>query len=125
MQRLTTVPAWHALMDIKATQPYDLRRVDRCGQNYSLSQCGITLDFDLQFLTAPARQRLFDLANASKFEEKINALFSGSKINFSEDRAALHTALRAPLNKNKSDVGEDRGGPTCLDNLAAKLSYSD
>jgi glucose-6-phosphate isomerase len=39
---------------------------------------------------------LIDLANDCGLRAKIDAMFRGDKINFTEDRAALHTALRAP-----------------------------
>lgn len=37
---------------------------------------------------------LFSLARARKVEQARDAMFSGQKINFTEDRAVLHTALR-------------------------------
>jgi glucose-6-phosphate isomerase len=39
---------------------------------------------------------LIDLANAAGLREKIDAMFRGDKINITENRAVLHTALRAP-----------------------------
>jgi glucose-6-phosphate isomerase len=39
---------------------------------------------------------LRQLAEASSLREKIDAMFSGENINTTEDRAVLHTALRAP-----------------------------
>ncbi len=38
----------------------------------------------------------FALANESDLKGRINAMFSGEKINITENRAVLHTALRAP-----------------------------
>src|SRR5207249_3535316 len=40
---------------------------------------------------------LLRLANQSCLRERIDAMFSGDKINITENRAVLHVALRAPL----------------------------
>ena len=38
--------------------------------------------------------KLFDLAKVTKVDEMKRAMFSGEKINFTEDRAVFHVALR-------------------------------
>jgi glucose-6-phosphate isomerase len=63
---------------------------------FKYSACGITLDFSKQKITNEALQLLIDLANSCQLKDKIHALMSGAKVNTSENRAALHTALRVP-----------------------------
>lgn len=107
LQRLTTLPSWVNLIKIRQSQPYDLRTKSRQYECFTIRQSGVTLDFDLQFLTSVARESLFNLAIESKLTQKIDALFTAEKLNFSENRAVLHTALRAPFEQNIVDVGSE------------------
>lgn len=61
---------------------------------FSLEVDGILLDYSKNLVTNETLNLLIQLANESKLAEKIRDLFSGEKINFTENRAALHTALR-------------------------------
>jgi glucose-6-phosphate isomerase len=61
---------------------------------FSLEVDGILLDYSKNLVTNETLNLLIQLANENKLAEKIHALFSGEKINFTENRAALHTALR-------------------------------
>lgn len=63
---------------------------------FKQSACGIELNFSKQRVTEKILGLLFNLAEACQLKEKINALMSGEKVNVSENRAALHTALREP-----------------------------
>jgi glucose-6-phosphate isomerase len=54
----------------------------------------LLLDFSKCSLTADTLDHLLALARAAKVEEKRDAMFAGAHINFTEDRAVLHTALR-------------------------------
>jgi len=58
------------------------------------------VDFSKNILTEETISLLLDLAKEVKLEEAIASYFSGEKINETEDRAVLHTALRA----NKTDT---------------------
>ena len=66
---------------------------------YSLSTCGITLDFSKQPLTDVTLGHLVQLAGAMALPRWIERMFSGEKINFTEQRAVLHTALRNRSNR--------------------------
>lgn len=57
---------------------------------------GITLDFSRQRLTETILENLLDLAKECRLQDKIHALLNGEKLNISENRPALHTALRVP-----------------------------
>ncbi|EAL65603.1 glucose-6-phosphate isomerase [Dictyostelium discoideum AX4] len=54
----------------------------------------ILLDYSKNRINKETMDLLFELARASKVEEMRNSMFQGEKINITEDRAVLHTALR-------------------------------
>ncbi|HQU89209.1 MAG TPA: glucose-6-phosphate isomerase, partial [Denitromonas sp.] len=57
---------------------------------------GIFIDYSKNRLDDADLQLLFDLADASGLRGAIDAMFAGERINSTEHRAVLHTALRAP-----------------------------
>lgn len=63
--------------------------------DYSLSCNGCYVDFSKQLLDDEAKRSLFSLAREAGLSEAIEAMFRGAHINVTEDRAVLHTALRA------------------------------
>jgi glucose-6-phosphate isomerase len=70
----------------------DRARVD----DFSLDACGLTLDYSKNHLTRESRGLLLKLAEEAELTDAIAAMFSGEKINNTEDRPALHVALRSP-----------------------------
>jgi glucose-6-phosphate isomerase len=66
------------------------------GERLAASGAGIELDYSKNRITDQTLQLLFQLAKHAGLEQRIEAMFSGSKINITENRAVLHTALRAP-----------------------------
>ena len=79
----------------------DNNRFDR----FSISTDHLLLDYSKNYLTEQSFKLLIDLANECKLPTSIAAMFSGDKINYSENRAALHVALRDP-DSDLSEVGE-------------------
>ncbi len=67
---------------------------DQRFQKYSIEHDGILLDYSKNLLTSTTKALLFDLVRESGFNEARKALVSGEKINTTEERAVLHTALR-------------------------------
>ncbi|KAK7084693.1 hypothetical protein SK128_021443 [Halocaridina rubra] len=61
----------------------------------------ILFDYSKNRINDEVLKLLFDLARARKVEASRDAMFSGEKINFTEDRAVLHIALR---NRSNSSV---------------------
>jgi len=55
------------------------------------------LDYSKNRLTTETIGLLLDLAQECHFKEKVRAMFEGKKINLTEHRAVLHTALRLPI----------------------------
>src|SRR5215211_6383492 len=58
-------------------------------------------------ITDETAQLLVQLAEESGLRERIEAMFSGEKINVTEQRAVLHTALRAPKGARIEVDGQD------------------
>jgi glucose-6-phosphate isomerase len=61
---------------------------------FTTSAAGLTLDYSKNLLDETGLQLLLELAEQSGVTEAIPALFRGDKVNTSENRPALHTALR-------------------------------
>ena len=61
---------------------------------YTLSAAGWTLDYSKNRIDAKVMKALFKLAEASDLKGEIEKMFTGKKINATENRAVLHTALR-------------------------------
>src|SRR6267154_3167778 len=99
--RLTDRPAWKGLQahaqKARALHLRDLFADDReRGQRLTAEAAGIYLDYSKNRVTNETIQLLMQLAQESGLRRRIDAMFSGEKINVTENRAVLHTALRAP-----------------------------
>jgi glucose-6-phosphate isomerase len=90
----------YALKDLYQSTPDR----DTC---FKQAACGIELNFSKQRVTHDTLALLFDLAEACQLKEKINALMSGEHVNTSENRPALHTALRLPDSQSLMLNGRD------------------
>ena len=66
------------------------------GEQYVLEAAGLTLDYSKNRVSHKTLQLLVDLAAEIGLRERTEAMYSGERINTTEDRAVLHTALRAP-----------------------------
>jgi glucose-6-phosphate isomerase len=98
---LPTRPAWSALRDhhaqVATTHLRDLFAADPTrGERLSAQACGVYLDYSKNRITDETIALLLQLAEQSDLRGRIDAMFGGEKINITEDRAVLHTALRAP-----------------------------
>jgi len=94
-------PAWKALEShYKKVRRLHLRKLfagdPTRGERFTVAAAGIELDFSKNRITDETLELLIQLAKDARLRERIDAMFSGSKINITEDRAVLHTALRAP-----------------------------
>jgi glucose-6-phosphate isomerase len=66
------------------------------GKHLTAEAVGLFLDYSKNRVTSETVQLLIALAEESRLRERIDAMFRGDKINLTEKRAVLHTALRAP-----------------------------
>ena len=90
-------------------------------ERYALEDCGLFLDYSKNRITDKTIKLLLQLAAESGLRDRIDAMFSGEKINITEKRAVLHTALRAPKATSILVNGEDVVPPVheVLDKMAA------
>ncbi|MFC5474162.1 glucose-6-phosphate isomerase [Paraherbaspirillum soli] len=65
-------------------------------ERFSLNAAGLFLDYSKNKASTETMSQLFALARERQLESRRDAMFSGEKINTTEKRAVLHTALRAP-----------------------------
>ncbi|HEX7341704.1 MAG TPA: glucose-6-phosphate isomerase [Rhodanobacteraceae bacterium] len=101
MSTLTDQKSWKALAvhqkaiarrhlrDLFAADPQRVRR-------FTAEAAGWRLDYSKHRIDGTTLRRLFALARESDLEAHRNAMFAGEKVNPTEQRAALHIALRAP-----------------------------
>jgi len=106
---VTALPAWQALEEHRAAmQGFSMREAFNADpqrfDNFSLSTCGLFLDYSKNLITTETRDLLVKLADEVKLSEAIKAMFDGEILNASEGRPALHTALRRPIG-DKLKVG--------------------
>lgn len=67
-------------------------------EEFSISLDSLLLDYSKNRINGETMKLLIDLAKEAGLEKARDAMFSGEKINTTENRAVLHTALR-----NRSD----------------------
>src|SRR5262249_30656902 len=77
------------------------------GERLAVEGAGIYLDYSKQRVTDATIALLVALAEARGLRQRIDAMFSGQKINVTEDRAVLHVALRAPRTESIVVDGAD------------------
>ncbi|MFD8966147.1 glucose-6-phosphate isomerase [Streptomyces sp. NPDC059568] len=99
--RLTRTPEWNALgkhrEQLGQTHLRELFAADPArGTGYTLKVGDLHLDYSKHLVTDETLTLLRELAAATGVAELRDAMFRGEKINTTEDRAVLHTALRAP-----------------------------
>jgi glucose-6-phosphate isomerase len=70
------------------------------GERLSAEAAGLYLDYSKNRVTDETLRLLLALAEDCGLRARIDAMFRGDKINTSEGRAVLHTALRAPRGKS-------------------------
>ncbi|MET8610729.1 glucose-6-phosphate isomerase [Streptomyces misionensis] len=99
--RLNQSPEWTALAkhreELAGTHLRDLFAADpERGAGYTLQVGDLSIDYSKHLITGETLRLLRELAAARDVAGLRDAMFRGEKINITEDRAVLHTALRAP-----------------------------
>jgi glucose-6-phosphate isomerase len=112
MSALTQSPAWKALaahrdkmqdVRIRGLFEADPKRFD----TFKRTLPGVLFDFSKHRITAETLDLLVQLAEQAHVPSFIERMFSGDKINFTEQRAVLHTALRNRSDRAVVVDGED------------------
>ena len=103
MTSLTQRPAWKSLKKhYQLVKDLHLRNLfgddPARGQGMTAEAEGIYLDYSKNLITGETLRLLRELAESVNLRDRIQAMFRGDKINITEQRAVLHTALRAPRN---------------------------
>ena len=112
MAEITKTAEWRALenhfKDIKNSHMRDFFMSDpeRFDKNH-LQLNDFLFDFSKNRITDETKKLLIALAEKAGLQDWRGRLFSGEKINFTENRAALHIALRNRANKPIKVEGED------------------
>ncbi len=97
----TSTEAWKALSEhfnanknrtIRDLFAADPARFDKFSVKFAPSN--ILIDYSKNIVDEKTMELLFSLARETKLQEAIDSMFTGEKINRTEDRAVLHTALR-------------------------------
>lgn len=91
-QDLTRLAKTQATLSLK--QRFD--KDDNRGVRLAASACDIYMDYSKQAVDDEVMDKLFLLADEFGLVDKIHALITGQKVNDTEHRPALHTALRLP-----------------------------
>jgi glucose-6-phosphate isomerase len=112
MTASTARPAWKALAAHHATlQEVHLRDLFAAdparGERLTAEAAGLYLDYAKQRVTDETMRLLVALAEEADLAGRIAAMFRGDKINVTENRAVLHTALRAPRGTSVLVDGKD------------------
>jgi glucose-6-phosphate isomerase len=109
---LAARPAWKALeahyekvrgLHLRTLFQQDPKR----GERLTAEAAGLFLDYSKNRITGDTLGLLLRLAEESGLRARIDAMFGGEKINVTENRAVLHTALRAPRGTSIIVDGED------------------
>ncbi|MCA1850992.1 MAG: glucose-6-phosphate isomerase, partial [Beggiatoa sp.] len=96
---ISQTPAWQALrahqaqmadVHMRALFDEDPVRVSR----FSLEDAGLYLDYSKNRIVAETLRLLVNLAHTARLGHAIGGMFAGERINTTEGRAVLHTALR-------------------------------
>ena len=105
---------WQQLQQL-AAQPWSLDKLftqdtERTSR-FSMQAGALYMDYSKQCINDAVLEKLLNLANSCELSGRIQSLLQGAMVNTSEERAALHTALRLPaiakLQVGRQDVVTD------------------
>lgn len=107
---VTRLPAWSRLQQHRQLmQGFHMREAFDADparfSTFSMESCGLFLDYSKNLITQETMTQLIQLAREAGLSAATEAMFEGQSINGSEQRPALHTALRRPMGA-KLKVGE-------------------
>jgi glucose-6-phosphate isomerase len=109
---ISVTPAWKALQQHhrqigeKHLREFFDEDPDR-GREFTLNVGDLYIDYSKHRIDRETLRLLIDLAHAAELEQHRDAMFDGTHINVSEDRAVLHTALRLPRDASLTVDGQN------------------
>jgi len=109
---ITTTEEWAALTahlsEISAATLRGLFDADPTrGETFTAETDGLYLDYSKNLVTGRTLELLAALARRAGLAERIEAMFTGERINITENRPVLHVALRAPAGTRIEVDGHD------------------
>ncbi len=109
---ITDTPQWRALVahaeELREVHLREFFATDpERAERFTLPLGSLTVDMSKQRITAETIRLLIALAEAAGLRERTAAMFAGERINSTEDRPVLHTALRANSTDRFVVDGED------------------
>ncbi len=112
MRDLVNTHEWKALQShfevIRDSHMRDLFTADPDRFNkFSVSACDVLLDYSKNRITSESLDLLVALAEACDVKAEVQRMYAGERINSTEDRSVLHTALRLPKTESLVVDGED------------------
>ena len=101
MPTVIGTPAWDAIGRhadrLRNTHLRELFAADRRrGESHTASGADLFIDYSKHLVDAEALSALLALTETAGLRAQVDAMFAGQRINITEDRAVLHTVLRAP-----------------------------
>ena len=107
----TTLAAWKDLNAMAAGFHLDLRKAFDAdparAENLSFSAADLHVDLSKNLITGAVFEKLLELSTQAGVRDLSEAMFNGEHINNTENRAVLHTALRAPAGTQLMVDGRD------------------
>ena len=116
----TSTAAWSTLTTLAKDLRPDMRAwfaedTDRAAR-FTLTAGDLFADLSKNWITEEVRDALVALADEVGLAERRDAMFNGERINVTEDRSVLHTALRLPRDRKLVVDGQD-----CVDDVHRTL----
>ncbi|MCK2212383.1 glucose-6-phosphate isomerase [Actinomadura sp. ATCC 31491] len=112
LRDITALPAWESLRaqhaDLTGRHLRELFAADPGrAERMSLTAGDLYLDYSKHWVTAETVECLVRLAEEAGLRKRIDAMFNGDRVNLTEDRPALHVALRLPAGAELVVDGQD------------------
>lgn len=109
---ITASPQWKDLVKVfEDKQDMRLRELFATdanrAENYTFDAAGLHVDLSKNLIDEDVLQHLVEVARAADVEGRRDAMFAGERLNNTEDRAVLHTALRLPVEDDLHVDGQD------------------
>ena len=110
---LTSLAAWRDLREQRHASRFDLRQLFASDplrfKRYTIAQGELLLDYSKHYVNEDTMDCLVALADALDLRDWIRKLMTGERINVTENRPVLHTALRSarPVMLDGHDVTQD------------------
>lgn len=107
----TTTTAWNTLHNLARELRPDLRawfaENPHRANRFSFDLADLRIDLSKNLITEDVTAALVQLADQVNLRDRLDAMFSGERINVTENRAVLHTALRQPQDARVEVDGHD------------------